>query len=231
MKPDLHAALRATRLFSNLDERALGVLAEFSSVQRLARGDVVVRAGERAAGVYGVLKGQLRVYSLAPSGKERVLHLAGPGQTVLEVAVLGRFAAPAFCEASEDTLALVLAAEPFCAALEADHGLCLALLSSMAMRVRNLVDLLEDIAMRDAAGRVARYLVQVSDPSDGSIMLPGLKKHLASYLNLTSETLSRTLRRLVEAGLIGTQGERSTALCILDRAGLDAVAQGAYPRV
>ena len=54
-----------------------------------------------------------------------------------------------------------------------------------------------------ASGRVARHLLE-ADHSDGreTFTLPVMKKDLASHLNLTSETLSRTLRRLSESGLI-----------------------------
>ena len=91
-----------------------------------------------------------------------------------------------------------------------------------------LIGLLEDIVLRDGSGRVARHVLE-ADPSGGkeAFLLPVLKKDLASHLNLTSETLSRTLRRLAESGLIELgAGQR---IRILDAAGLRDVAEGLLP--
>ena len=80
------------------------------------------------------------------------------------------------------------------------------------------------IAASESAGRLARYLLSVADPRDGSVQLPSLKKHLASHLNLTSETLSRTLRRLMEMGAIEAAGDQE--LRVVDRDTLTLLADG-----
>ena len=68
-----------------------------------------------------------------------------------------------------------------------------------------------------------------SEEGTDEILLPSLKRHLASHLNLTSETLSRTLRRLTEAGLIQELDARRLRLC--DPARLRGVADGMYPEL
>ena len=59
--------------------------------------------------------------------------------------------------------------------------------------------------------------------------LPGLKRHVASHLNLTSETFSRTFRRLLDAGLIAQPAENRVQ--VLDHARLKKVADGLYPKL
>jgi len=51
---------------------------------------------------------------------------------------------------------------------------------------------------------------------------------VASHLNLTSETLSRTLRQLREERLIN---ESDAGLTISDAAGLRQLAEGYFPRL
>ena len=98
----------------------------------------------------------------------------------------------------------------------------------MSFWVRQLIGLLEDIVLRDASGRVARHLL-MADPSGGreSFAFAVKKKDLASHLNLTSETLSRTLRRLADTGLIAL--EEGQRLRVIDGVALREVAEGLLP--
>ena len=118
-------------------------------------------------------------------------------------------------------------------ALRENHALCLDMLGGMATRVRTFVGLLEDIVLRDALARVAKHLLNTpmreNGTGGGAIHLPSLKKHLASHLNLTSETLSRCLRQLADAGIIQTESGQN--LRILAAKQLQEVAEGLFPRV
>ena len=119
--------------------------------------------------------------------------------------------------------------EPFRRALREDHELCLGMMTGLTLWVRHLVGLLEDVVLRDAAGRVARFLLEAPSNTEGLIELPSLKRHVASHLNLTSETLSRTLRRLSEARLIDQPD--TSRLILLEPEKLRLVAKGMFPRI
>lgn len=177
-------------------------LAELSRVVTYAKDEVIFRQDEPVPGMYIVHTGLVRVYKIAPSGKEHTLHLAAPTQTFAEVAAIAGFPCPAWAQAVEVTSALLLPSEAFSALLRQDHALCLELLTGMGLWVRHLTNLLEDIVLRDASARVARLLLAAPRDEEQVCLLAGLKKHLASQLNLTAETLSRTLHRFNEAGYV-----------------------------
>jgi len=227
-EPSAREILRKCGLFKSLSEQWIEVLAERAIVRRYKKGTLIFRQGEPCQGLYCVGTGLVRVFKIAPSGKDHVLHFAEPGKTFAEVAVMGNFNAPAHAEAVEDSVCVLLPAAGLRKLLEEHHELCLQLLGGMSLWVRQLIGLLEDIVLRDAVGRVASHVLK-ADPSGGtrSFALPVLKKDLASHLNLTSETLSRTLRRLAESGLIEmTAGQK---IRILDAEALREVAEGLLP--
>lgn len=220
--------LRGCRTFTGVSAAAWDRLAQIAVVQEFAGGQIIARQGGAAPGMFVLDSGLVKVFMLAPGGKEHTLHLVGPGGTFLEVAAMGDIPCPANSLALEDTRAVLLPAQALRGALKADHDLCLQLISGMALWVKRLVDLTEDLALRDAAGRVARYLLREAGAAS-TVRLLSSRKDLASHLNLTSETLSRTFRRLSEANLISDNG--NDGIDLLDLPTLTAVAEGEFPRL
>ena len=219
--------LKRCGFFRDLSDASLDKLVGIARIQRYRRGETIFRDGQTCPGIFVVGRGTVRIYKLAPSGKEHVLHFAYEGMTFAEVAAIGGFDCPAFAAATEDTECVLLPTEPFLAALRGDHDLCLQLMTSMAQWVRRLVGHVEDVVLKDATSRVARYLLDVQPPAADRFALPMLKRDLASHLDLTGETLSRTLRRLAEAHLIDLPNQQE--IRIFDRDALAEVADGMPP--
>ncbi|HOW73389.1 MAG TPA: Crp/Fnr family transcriptional regulator [Phycisphaerae bacterium] len=217
--------LRQCGLFRGLNEASTTKLAEISISRRFSKGQTIFREGAPCPGIYVMAEGLVRVVKYAPSGKEHVLHLAYPGMTFAEVAAIGRFPCPATAEAMEDTHCVLILQDRLTQLLRADHPLCLQIMETFAWWVKHFVGLLEDIVLRDSTGRVARHLLHAGAAvGEEAFLLPMLKKDLASHLNLTSETLSRTIRRLADAGLIELLDQQR--IRIMDRARLEDVAAG-----
>lgn len=104
-------------------------------------------------------------------------------------------------------------------------GLAHAMCGILARQVRRLTERGSELAIKDVLARVARWLLRQTPELRGDAALITLhesKRAIAQQLAMASETLSRTLRRLVELGLIDMNGYE---LVLRDVHGLQAVAQ------
>jgi CRP/FNR family transcriptional regulator len=155
--------------------------------------------------------------------------MVGPNQTFAEVAAIGDFACPAHAQAVEPSRCVLIPVDRFRESLVRDHLLCLEMMTGMSFWVRRLLSLLEDLVLRDALGRTARFLLEADTDGEGLVKLPSLKRHVASHLNLSSETLSRTLSRLIEAGLVVEHDRNRVEL--RDPRRLRALSEGKYPEL
>jgi CRP/FNR family transcriptional regulator len=221
--------LAGCQLFAHVHESRRAKLAEFSQLRKFRKGQAIFRQGDPCPGVYIVGQGTVRLFKIGASGKEHVLHIVGPMSTFAEVAAIGGFDCPAHAEAVTPATCVLLPLDLFRKQMQEDHTFCMEMLSGLSYWVRHTVNLLEDIVLRDATGRVARFLLDAEPQEEDTVRLPGLKRHVASHLNLTSETFSRTLSRLIEAGLIIDLDNNRVQ--IVDRQRLEAVSEGAFPQV
>ena len=206
-------------LFRGISAGHRQALVRMAKKMAFKTGALVFKQDDPCPGIYCVGTGIIRVYRIGGGGKEHTLHMVGPGQTFAEVAVIGGFPCPAFAEVTQAAECVLLPNQHIQNMLRTEHAFCLELLVGMSHWVRHLTGFLEDFTLRDASGRVARHLSQAKPDARGTIGLPGLKKHIASHLNLTSETFSRVLRKLADADVVEIIDDKR--LRVLDRAALE----------
>ena len=126
--------------FSEVQAAGFRRLATIARLCQFRKGQVVFRESEPCPGVYVIGQGQVRVLKRGPGGKEHVLHIVGPGESFAEAAAIGRFPLPAAAEAKKTTCVL-LPLERFRSALTEDRELCLGMMTSLTVWVRQMVAL------------------------------------------------------------------------------------------
>ena len=72
--------------------------------RKLKSGETLFRLGDKTAGLCEVIAGRVRLARVDRSGREIVLHVAGPGETVAEASL---FASSYHCDAIASTDAVV----------------------------------------------------------------------------------------------------------------------------
>jgi CRP/FNR family transcriptional regulator, cyclic AMP receptor protein len=125
---DWAEVIGALPLFSRLSKRQLRGLAKFARVEDHSPGEVIVQAGERGDSLYLVLEGRARVL-----GKSRELR---PGDFFGEIALVDGEPRSTTISASDRVRTMKLPRRSFLKAVEQDPKIGLAIMESLAQRVR-----------------------------------------------------------------------------------------------
>lgn len=217
MKPATHlirGVLEKLPLLEGVNQEAVRELTTQSTLLRAARGQTIVRRGERVASVYAVAYGSVKT-RLQQQGDETVLALLGPGTTFGKTAVLlGRPSALDVVSIG-DTMLVAIRAACVLALVERNLRFSRNLTRALAERNQKLLAELE-AGLQRSGQRLAAYLESIAQPAaEGRTCLahlPVSKTLLAARLGIKKETLSRLLRQFACDGLIEVAGRDITIL-------------------
>jgi len=169
--------------------------------RKLKSGEALFRLGDKTAGLCEVIAGRVRLARVDRSGREIVLHVAGPGDTIAEASLFS----PAYhCDAiaSTDAVVRVYPKPAVLAAFEKDRKAAQAFTATLARQVMNLRTRIEQRNIRSARERVRHFLALNAGADGRTVELGGTLKDLAAELGLTHEALYRTLAALERSGAI-----------------------------
>jgi len=233
-KPDRDRTIEIlgdTPLFRGLGEDDLRALVAIGVAKQHARGEMIFHEGDPSRGFYVVLVGRVKLFKLSPAGKEQILHVHGAGEPFAEAALEEGATYPASATATDPAVALRFPRRAFQQLLGERPVLATNLIARLSHRLRRMTALVEDLSLREAPSRLARYLFDLAgeSPAVGAVVtLPMKKGELASLLGTRGETLSRIFRRLFENDVIQVQGSE---VRIVDPVRLRMVADGELPGI
>ncbi len=206
-------------LFSGLSEKHFKEIENIAVEKNFSRGEVIFSEGDNGNGFYVVVDGQVKIHKVSLDGKEKILHIFGPGEPFGEVPVFTGKAFPANAEALSNSRLVFFPKDAFVALIMKNPSLALSMLGVLSMRLREFTMQIEHLALKEVPGRIASYLLYVSEEQESSnrIELEISKGQLASLLGTIPETLSRIFSKMSSQGLIEVEGR---TIWLLDRQGL-----------
>jgi CRP/FNR family transcriptional regulator len=214
-----HCSVRDTAVCSALPEAGLAVLAARGQQRRIERGATLAKAGEPWPLCASVQRGLLKISHLGAGGHEAIVGLAWPGDFIglpfagqnIAAHDVVALSGVTLCVFPQAVMERTLADHPEMAQLL----LARTLTELAAARGRVAV-----LARASALARVAGFLVETArrDPAArncegvAAIELPLRRGEMADLLGLTIETVSRQVRSLERAGVIGLPGGRAVLI-------------------
>jgi len=223
---DLFQVLQATAHFSGLSPEELRSLAGRAVRKQFGSGELLFAEGEPCHGLIVIAQGRVRIFKTSAGGREQVLAINQPGESVAELPVFDGGAYPASAVAIEATQIAFIAQREFRAYCLEHPEVALKVLAVVGARLRRLVGIIEELSFTTIRQRLVGALVRMAQ-SEGAatergieFQLPATHQEMANQLGTVRELISRNLMRLQAEGLIDVDARQ---IVVKDINGLKAL--------
>ena len=214
--------LEKVPLFSQLAPAELQRVVEATRERTYPKNSVILFEDDPGDALFVVAQGQVKVVLIGEDGREVILSVLGPSEFFGEMALIDDEPRSAHVIAMEDSSLIVLRREDFQGILKQSPGIAVALLKELSRRLRRVDEKVGSLVLLDVNGRVAQLLLELADEEGGERITRRLTHHtIAQMIGSSRETVSRTMRELVDRGLIDVSRKDIT---IKDRAALETAA-------
>ncbi len=200
-------------------------LAELESIRKLVfektadRGEMLSLEGEPVDNLYFVASGVVKVFKTSTEGKEQILSIVRPGESLNDVPIFDGGPNPVSAQAMGPVLLYGIKKNDIEAILRDHPQVALNVIKVLTRRVRHLVSLVEDLSFKHVIGRVAKILFE----NIGGEMGRGprlTQQEMAAMAGTAREVVGRSLKALEEAEAIKLDRHR---IIITDKKALQKV--------
>ncbi|WP_457639370.1 Crp/Fnr family transcriptional regulator [Persephonella sp.] len=169
------------------------------SVQEPKRkGDILFFEGSEPEYLYYLKSGVVKIYKTTlHQGKDITLNYILPKSFVGEFAVIKSTNYPFSAEMESDGEVIKFRAKEFMEYLKRRINLCSEFLEYMADKIQKNYEYCENLMEKNVRKKIAKFLKEHED-----LFFKLNKNKIASILNITPETFSRTLKEMKKEGLI-----------------------------
>ena len=227
---DLAVVLQQAALLSSLSPPELQLLAARTVRKNLSAGQLLFSEGEPCHGLHIIAQGKIRIFKTSANGREQVLAVNVPGESVAELPVFDGGTYPASAVAIEDAEIAFISQRDFHTFCLEHPEVALKVLAVVGARLRRLVGIIEELSFTTIRQRLIAVLVKLAE-SEGrntargiEIQLPASHQELANQLGTVRELISRNLMRLQAEGLVDVDARQ---IVIKDLKSLSALLEAA----
>lgn len=174
-------------------------------VKAYGKDETVLNHGDRAANIWLVQHGWVKLVRQTPDGKETVIGLCAEGDVFGEAALFANANYPYYAiSLTEDTELVSIPAEVMRALVKENNELSASVMAMLNTRTAQVQLKLEHMSTMSAAQRLGCFLLRLCHTQVGGskmLKIPVEKHILAAYLGMKPETLSRSQQQLTPIGI------------------------------
>ena len=216
--------LRTIRLLSGQNPEVIDRIQGIAVSKHFKANEAISWQTDACEYVYFILKGEVEIYRLSPSGREQILDRLGRGGCFnLVPALMENATNQANTRALTDCELLALGRGEFGRVLKEYPEFSFAVMRFLADRLARMTDLIETLSLYSVRQRVAKFLIDSADAREKENTVRWTQNDMAKRLGTVRDVLGRTLRKFADEGLIRFERER---IILLDRQGLERAAMG-----
>ena len=199
--------LKSIAYFTMMNATELEAIKLSFSEKTFQRGEVILLEGNLSDTLFFVAAGAVKVFKTSAQGKEQILSIARPGEALNDVPIFDGGMNPASAQALGPVTLYGLKKDKLQSIMRQYPQIALNTSKVLAGRMRQLVNLVEDLSFRHVLGRVTKILLTHAD--DGT----GTNDHLtqqemAAIAGTAREVVARSLKSLEEQGYIRLERHR-----------------------
>jgi CRP/FNR family cyclic AMP-dependent transcriptional regulator len=202
-----HGLLRASDLFSELDEAQMADVDRMTVMTTCQRGRLVYTPGETGEALFLLKQGKVNIYRITPEGKKLVTAVIPPGTMFGHMEFTGSSLSDSYAEAQEDSLLCVMSRHDIEELVIRYPSIGLRLLDHMSRRMTELEARLEQGLLRDMSARVAAALLRLADAQGGN-NIRTTHQEIADSLGTYRETVTNTLGQFQNEGVVSLERGR-----------------------
>jgi CRP-like cAMP-binding protein len=204
----------ATTFLGGLDQADLDAVVRAGRAVMHRPGETVLREGGPSTSVVFVTSGTVKLVKSAPSGRDVVLELRGPGEVMGDLGAIDGEPRSASAVALDRVDLVVLAASTFLDLTRSRPGVAQAMIATLVRRLREASGRQLELGSTDVVGRVCARLAQLctshGQPSDDGVLLDRAisQQELADWCGSSRDSVVRALGELRQQGWIATGRQR-----------------------
>jgi CRP/FNR family transcriptional regulator, cyclic AMP receptor protein len=200
--------LKTINYFAGVDTTELESIKQYMIEKSVNKGEVILYEGIWSDYLYFLISGLAKVYKTSPNGKEQILHIAPPGESVNDVSTFDGGTNQASILAMTPVQLYGIRKEDLNVILRDHPSIYLNILKALAYRIRRDSNLVEELSSTQVIGRLAKLLLGKYAGEETTVGLWLTQQDMASMIGTCREVVNRSLKIMEEKGAIRLKRHR-----------------------